>query len=311
MTRYVVARCLRSHCPQERSHRISECRSIWVSYTLAFLLLPLVVPQALLSQKIETLKPDRQRIVRLETALNHLTVIEVSEPVVMVAAGSQSFKIERRENKVFVQPLEENVSTNLFVWTSGARYNYELVPAGQISDMHFAVDQNPPFTPESDPAKSDRLGLDPGELARTTLLESKPVRTGIKFPKDRVSVVLKDVLRTPDCLFIRYTIQNHGHGIYRPDTPQIAALFAPRMRKSLFALSNTQLESKEIEHTQGNRGVRIEPVHSQIQSKMVRPGEEAVGVIGIKVVERFREPNVLQFSFPADLKGRVTAILVL
>ena len=131
----------------------------------------------------------------------------------------------------------------------------------------------------------------------------------IKFPKDRVSVVLKDVLRTPDCLFIRYTIRNHGRGIYRPETPQIAALIAPRMRRSLFALSNTQLEFKEIQHSQGK--VRIEPVHSQIQSKIVRPGEEAVGIIGIKVMEGFREPNVIQFSFPADLKGRVTAILVL
>jgi len=138
------------------------------------------------------------------------------------------------------------------------------------------------------------------------------VRTSaVKFPKDRVSVVLKDVLQTPDCLFIRYTIQNHGRGIYRPETPYITALAAPRLRRSLFALSNTQLEFKEIEHNQGNKGIRIEPVHSQIQSKIVRPGEEAVGVTGIKVGEGFREPSVLQFSFPADLKGRVTAILVL
>jgi conjugative transfer protein CagX len=310
MTLYFVVHCLTSHCPQEPSGRTSQCRSTRVGYILAVLLSPLVVSQVVLGQKIETVQPDRHRIVRLETALNHLTVIEVREPVTMVAAGSQSFKIERRENKVFVQPLEENVSTNLFVWTSGARYNYELVPAGQISDMHFAVDQDQPFTAESDPAKSDRPSLDPGEVARTTLLESKPVRTSeIKFPRDRVSVVLKDVLRTPDCLFIRYTIQNYGRGIYRPEGPQIAALVAPRMRRSLFALSNTQLEFKEIPHNQGK--VRIEPIHSQMRSTMVRPGEEAVGVIGIKVVEGFREPNVLQFSFPADLKGRVTAILVL
>ena len=156
MTLYLVVRSLISHCLQGHPGSTSAFRSTWVGYIFAVLLSPLVVPPMLLGQKIETLKPDRHRIVRLETALNHLTVIEVSEPVVMVAAGSQSFKIERRENKVFVQPLEENVSTNLFVWTSGTRYNYELVPAGQISDMHFAVDQDPPFAAESDPAKSDR-----------------------------------------------------------------------------------------------------------------------------------------------------------
>jgi len=58
------------------------------------------------AQKIETESSDRTRIVHLKTALNHLTVIEVAEPVVEVAAGSPTFKVEWRENKVFVQPTE-------------------------------------------------------------------------------------------------------------------------------------------------------------------------------------------------------------
>jgi type IV secretory pathway VirB9-like protein len=53
--------------------------------------------------------------------MNHLTVIELAEPVTLAAAGSPSFKIERRENKVFIQPLEEAASTNLFVWTTSER----------------------------------------------------------------------------------------------------------------------------------------------------------------------------------------------
>src|SRR6202046_152832 len=94
------------------------------------------------AQKIETETPSRERVVRVQTAMNHLTVIEVGEPVTTVAVGSpQSFKVERRDNKVFVQPLVESVSTNLFIWTASTRLNYELVPA--ISDpdqMDFAID---------------------------------------------------------------------------------------------------------------------------------------------------------------------------
>ena len=63
------------------------------------------------TQKIGTETSDRNRIVHLKTALNHLTVIEVGEPVVEVAAGSPSFKVEWRENKVFVQPTEADVAT--------------------------------------------------------------------------------------------------------------------------------------------------------------------------------------------------------
>ena len=42
-------------------------------------------------QKIETAAPDANRIVHLVTALHHLTVIEVGEPVAMAAAGSNAF----------------------------------------------------------------------------------------------------------------------------------------------------------------------------------------------------------------------------
>src|SRR6516162_9526601 len=92
-------------------------------------------------QRIETQYPDRAKVTRVETAINHLTIIELAEPVTLAAAGSPSFKIERRDNKVFIQPLEEGISTNLFVWTARGRSNYELVPATSVETMHFAVDQ--------------------------------------------------------------------------------------------------------------------------------------------------------------------------
>src|SRR5262245_22539107 len=104
--------------------------------TLIFVLVMLIEPQ-----RIETQHPDRAKVTRVETTMNHLTVIELAEPVTLAAAGSPSFKIERRENKVFIQPLAEGVSTNLFVWTTSGRWNYELVPAASVETMHFAIDQ--------------------------------------------------------------------------------------------------------------------------------------------------------------------------
>ena len=68
---------------------------------LTLIILAATVTPAI-TQKIGTETSDRTRIVHLKTALNHLTVIEVGEPVVEVAAGSPLFKVEWRENKVFV-----------------------------------------------------------------------------------------------------------------------------------------------------------------------------------------------------------------
>ena len=79
------------------------------------MILLLFVLAAAPSQRIEAQFPDRSRITRVETAMNHLTVIELAEPVTLAAAGSPVFKVERRDNMVFIQPLEEGSSTNLFV----------------------------------------------------------------------------------------------------------------------------------------------------------------------------------------------------
>src|SRR5450759_2597184 len=131
--------------------------------TIAFTIAVALVANA---QRIETEKSDRHRVIRVETAPNHLSVIELAEPVTEVAAGSSSYKIEWRGNKVFVQPLDPEATTNLFIWTASGRMNYELVPASSVQDMHFAIDQEPspttakvavPERPAEDPRAAEAV----------------------------------------------------------------------------------------------------------------------------------------------------------
>src|SRR5664280_2741119 len=75
---------------------------------------------------------QQQPVTRVQTALNHLTVIEVAEPITMAAAGSETFEIERHGTRVFVRPTKPDVATNLFVWTEHGRSIYELQPAGEV-----------------------------------------------------------------------------------------------------------------------------------------------------------------------------------
>src|SRR5690242_18933184 len=153
-------------------------------------------------QRIETQYPDRNKVTKVETAMNHLTVIELAEPVTLAAAGSPSFKIERRDNKVFIQPLEEGVSTNLFVWTSSGRSSYELVPAASVETMHFAVDQEMPAPSKSDATvapPADATSLRP--FAEEMLLFAKPIRMAGTFGSAQLGVFLTDVYRKDDQLF--------------------------------------------------------------------------------------------------------------
>ena len=283
------------------------------------LMMPLALAP-LAAQKIETETASRERVVRVQTALKHLTVIEVAEPVTTVAVGSpEAFKIERRENKVFIEPLEENVATNLFIWTASTRLNYELVPA--ISDaghMDFAIDYRPPQpqakiapTKSSDP-RPDPSGLPiPSEM----LLDGIPVRlAGASMVRTGFGLVLRDVYRKQDEVFVRYSIENRSGKMLRTGPPTVVSLSNPKLDQSLWALENSQLGTEYVSRlkTSGSP-VPIQIRCSQPDFKEIAPGAARVGVLSLHLPERGLAalPAVLQFQFPLDGGGKLTATLVL
>src|SRR6516165_8221679 len=100
--------------------------------------------------------PAPTEVMRVATALDHLTVLEFGEPVTMAAAGSAAFQIERHEDKVFIKPLKTGVSTDLFVWTASRRFAYELEAPGEVTHMNFVIENRIP-APKPVPDTSARL----------------------------------------------------------------------------------------------------------------------------------------------------------
>ena len=263
-------------------------------------------------QKIEVEKPDSSRIVHVRTALNHLTVIEVGEPVTTVAAGSSAFKIEWRDNKVFIQPTEPNVATNLFIWTASGRLNYELEPAGAVDQMDFAID-HPPTQPAAH-ATATKLPSPPvGGVSTDPLLGGRPIRMeGLKEPKNRVVVLLKDVVRRQDNeTFIRYAIRNNGKERYRVGTPEVFALNVSSPLRSRDRWSNLQLTDADAHQIDSDGQTPVAVVSGETRASSVEPGQETVGVVGIRLPAERTGTKVLRLVFPSDGKDQPTATLVL
>ncbi len=201
-------------------------------------LLPLVVLMMAavpgLAQRIEIQAPGSRAIIRVETALNHLTVIELTEPVLSVASGSEAFRVEWRENKVFIEPTEANVSTDLFIWTKSGRLNYEIDPAGEVARMDFAIDQPQPPRPASKPPAAK---ADPSSRERemeAALLGAKPVEmSAYKAAQNRVQLLVKDLFERDGRLFIRYAVENQTIYPFEIATPQVFLLESPRSPISL------------------------------------------------------------------------------
>jgi hypothetical protein len=265
------------------------------------------------AQKIETSRAVQNQIIRIETSLNHLTVIEVPEPISMVAVGSPSFKVERRDNKVFIQPLEEGQSTNLFIWTTSTRYNYELGPAGDVAGMHFAIDHTAPDISVSqgvlDTLHQAASVIDSTATVSRALVESIPVKSERTASSNKgVTVVIKDIFKMQDRLLIRYGIQNHGRATYNVETPRVTLLGEPRSRHSLIPLSHTQLSERDAARLTKKGETRLEIVQTEVGRKCIKPGEQTVGLVGIRPIN---DRAVIQLRFPADQKGLVIAIMVL
>jgi hypothetical protein len=269
---------------------------------------------AAFGQKIETQKADRMKITRLATTQNHLSVLEFNEPVKEVAVGSSNFKVEWRENKVFIQPLEPNAATNLFIWTASGRQSYELIPAESVDEMHFAIDEDPVTTV----AKREEPPQPPPDVEQpkvpaAMLMESTPVkRVGSSKNHQKVEIVVQDVYRKDGRVYLRYTIVNGGRTVYLPAAPEIFALRSPRSSQSLITLANSQLASDF--QLRWKDEALIPVVHTELQAVVVRPGQTANGLIAFDLPSQSGETEgrtVVKLAFPADGAGNVSAVLVL
>ena len=281
------------------------------------MILALAVPSW--AQKIETATPSRDRVVPIHTALDHLTVIEVGEPVVTVAAGSAAFKVEWRDNKVFIEPTEPGVSTNLFIWTASSRLNYEIESAGEVGKMDFAIDYPrqlppPPAAKVANPSLSHVGGGDP--LTKSyeigPMLGGRPVHSESAKPsKWRVDVVLKDVFEQKDTLFIRYEIRNNSNSVYVPGIPRVFALNGVHSPRSLVGRENSQLSETEAQRLKANGQSPLPVVDGKLRSTQLAPGEETVGVVEIKLPPSSPKASALRIDFSQDGHGPVGATLVL
>jgi len=267
-------------------------------------LVPATIP--VLGQKIERETNDGSQIVHLKTALNHLTVIELREPVIQVATGSQSFKVEWRENKVFVQPTEADASTNLFIWTTSQRLNYELEPAGAVTSMDFAVDQIPVPVTQPKPASVTPPQPSPSEV----LLAGKPVRLESAKPtKKRVEIVIRDLYERDGRVLVRYAVRNRGTHAYDVTTPQVYALTGARYPQSLYSLVDSQLGDQEAARLTIKQETPVPVLEGHVQSSHLAPGQESVGVVAVRLPAS-TEPTVLRFQFADDDRERIAAFLV-
>lgn len=188
-----------------------------------------VIPLALVAAVAGAQTTGQNQVRHVQTALNHLTVLEFGEPVTTLAvADPDSFKVERHEDKVFVMPLREKVATNLFVWTVSRQVSYELDPAGQLAAMDILIRTEP--TAGTHPTLGSRAVATDADtrnvalqvLAQTIMGVEGITHDSAKPSTGQVQVELEQVYRSKDQLYIRYSISNQTDAPFRLTTPDVS-----------------------------------------------------------------------------------------
>jgi len=243
------------------------------------------------------------QIRHVETSMNHLTVLEFGEPVTTVAIGdADSFQIERHEDKVFLKPLQEGVSTNLFVWTATRELSYELDPSGSLSSMDVLIRTDPVPNPhtvaQDDPKVSDQEIRKLATLVLTQTLAGAEdiVQDSTKVERNCVQVVLEQVYRTKDGIDIRYSITNRTDAPYRVTIPDVYAQTPGKYAISLESLRNHQLKRETYASFKTDRGVALDVAQAESTPRDLAPGEKATDVIEIKSTNG-NQPQLYQLNF--------------
>ena len=264
------------------------------------------------AQKLETQPLDSKKVIRVETAADHLTVIELGDAVTMVAVGNQrAFNVERRENKVFVKPVDEGARTNLFIWTTAGRFAYELVPATSVEQMHFAIDQASMTSAAMAPTAKEEPAPRTSALPSDMLTKAYPILpTGDREAQGRVEVALRDMYRQDSLLYLRYAVINHSSHDYLPARPAAWRLAGVRSPHSLIPLGNRQLDEKTSGSLKAASSMTLRVREASAPSP-VPAGGSSLGWVVLEEAVPDHDLSVLRLEFAADSKGPVTAMLVL
>jgi Conjugal transfer protein len=254
------------------------------------------------------------QVQHIETALDHLTVIDLGEPVVNLAiALPDAFEIERHDDKVFIRPLRSDVSTNLFIWTSARQLCYEIDPAGDPAKMNVIVRNAPqPVARVATAEEDDRKIQKIASLVLTQALMGTEDITHekSKAPASDVLVELNQVLRSKTEIYIRYTVTNQSKAPFRLTTPDVYQPAPTQVPISVVSLRNHQLSSQTFAALKPKQGPSVPVAEAESQVRDLQPGQKATGVISIHGSQT-NPPQLYQLRFGSSQTGAITVETVL
>ena len=253
-------------------------------------------------------------IQHIHTALNHLTVIDMGEPIQFIeAADPDSFQIERTGDKVLVQPLKDGAATNLILGTASRQVSYELDAPGDVAKMNVLVRNLPASVRTSSVAPSEKerqqiaaTAITQAMLGVQDIVADQPPRVS----SNAVTASIVRVLHTSDGTYLQYRIANHSTAPFRVTTPTVTQRIPTQTPVSLLALRNHQLTPQMISSFKAKANGASSEVSGQILQSDVQPGASTSGYVLIPSLTN-SAPEIYQLDFGSTTAGPLVETVVI
>jgi len=145
--------------------------------------------------RVQTVEWHADQIVPLQVAAGYQLMVEFAadehiESVAVGDSGAWQVTPNRNGDRVFVKPLQGNLSTNLTVVTTARTYTFELSPLyGPSADMPYVVRFTYPAadaTAEAEPAgtMAGRYRLSGVRALRPSRISDDGIHTYIEWPRE-------------------------------------------------------------------------------------------------------------------------------
>ncbi len=267
--------------------------------------------EAGLSQSgISTQIIDPTSVTRIATSLNHISVIDMPEPIMGATVGSDVVRMEYRDHVVLIEPLKAGVQTDLFVWTAHTSSTFEVLPAGSASGLSYSIREifppPPPPPPGPSPIEAQRLrDLSEDALMLTMRNISQPHYWS---SRNGVTVRATSVSEDAYSYYVRLDATNRTSHLYRVATPvvnRISPVFGERMAVRWV---NVQLSEKTFSKVQLYDSEELLTHGSTLQERDLRPGETVQWVMAVQKPKHAR--SMYEFVLPQDGEVPVRAVVV-
>lgn len=272
--------------------------------------LSLGVASAQSTQPIRTHIISSERVEQLATSLDHISVIQLPEPVVNAAIGSDLIHMEFRGNTVLIEPTQPGVRTDLFVWTAHSQMAYEILPAAEASGLSYAIRETYPPPPPPPPGPTpEQAQTERDESSDPFLLSTRRIKAPHFHPyRLGVNLCVTDVAEDDYSYYVRMRVFNSTAHLYRVSTPKVFHLSPLFGAKMALTSVNEQLTQKKFNQVYSYDSEALLTHGSTLETHDLRPGESVEWVMAVSKPQHV--PAMYEFAMPSDGDDPVRAVVV-